>query len=134
MGKIVQREDEKQASSIVVQTPSPHKFTVLETAAYNPPSVQNDHAPEARIGALPQSNLEHEDPVGGWSKRAFDICVSLTGIMVLAPLLILIAIAVKLDSPGPAVFKQDRGGYRERKFRIYKFRTMTCTENSGVVQ
>jgi lipopolysaccharide/colanic/teichoic acid biosynthesis glycosyltransferase len=41
---------------------------------------------------------------------------------------------VRLDSPGPAIFKQDRGGFRGKSFRIWKFRTMTVMENRGVVQ
>jgi putative colanic acid biosysnthesis UDP-glucose lipid carrier transferase len=75
-----------------------------------------------------------EPPVGGWSKRAFDIAVSASALLLFAPLLLLIALIVRLDSAGAAVFKQERGGYRGKTFKIWKFRTMTVTENRGVVQ
>ncbi|MEZ5957139.1 MAG: sugar transferase [Hyphomonadaceae bacterium] len=73
-------------------------------------------------------------PVGGWSKRAFDILASSSALVVLAPLLIATAIAVKLDSPGDAIFQQERGGLGGKTFRIFKFRTMSVMENRGVVQ
>jgi lipopolysaccharide/colanic/teichoic acid biosynthesis glycosyltransferase len=73
-------------------------------------------------------------PVGGWSKRAFDVCASSAALVILAPLLACIAIAVRLDSPGQSIFRQERGGFGGRTFRIWKFRTMSVTENRGVVQ
>jgi len=73
-------------------------------------------------------------PVGGWSKRAFDIFASSSALVVLAPLLIATAVAVKLDSPGDAIFNQERGGLGGKTFRIFKFRTMSVMENRGVVQ
>ncbi|MDE2181434.1 MAG: exopolysaccharide biosynthesis polyprenyl glycosylphosphotransferase [Alphaproteobacteria bacterium] len=66
-------------------------------------------------------------------KRAIDIAASAAAILFLSPLLITVAIAVKLDSPGPALFCQTRTGYRGRVFRILKFRTMTVLEDGPVV-
>src|SRR5262244_1886989 len=57
-------------------------------------------------------------------KRLLDIVVSLIGLICLFPLLLLVAILVKLDSPGPIFFKQERIGMRFRPFQILKFRTM----------
>ena len=57
-------------------------------------------------------------------KRLLDIVLSLAGIVALLWLLILIGIAIKLDSPGPVVFRQKRVGCGKRHFYIYKFRTM----------
>jgi exopolysaccharide biosynthesis polyprenyl glycosylphosphotransferase len=57
-------------------------------------------------------------------KRAFDVLFSLAALIVLAPLLLLITVAVRLDSRGPAIFTQYRAGLRERPFRMLKFRTM----------
>ena len=56
------------------------------------------------------------------TKRAFDISVA--GLIVLLPLLLLVATAIKLDSSGPVFFRQWRVGRRFRRFGIYKFRTM----------
>jgi lipopolysaccharide/colanic/teichoic acid biosynthesis glycosyltransferase len=58
------------------------------------------------------------------TKRLFDILVSFAGLVVLAPVFLVIAVAVKLDSPGPVFFRQVRVGRHGRPFRIYKFRTM----------
>ena len=58
------------------------------------------------------------------SKRLFDLCASLAGLVVLSPLFLLIAILIKRDSSGPVFFRQVRVGRREQPFRIHKFRTM----------
>jgi lipopolysaccharide/colanic/teichoic acid biosynthesis glycosyltransferase len=57
-------------------------------------------------------------------KRAGDVALSLLGLVLLSPLLVLIAVAVKLTSPGPALFRQLRTGRGLRRFSILKFRTM----------
>lgn len=57
-------------------------------------------------------------------KRVMDVTFSLGLIVLLSPLLLLIALALKLSSPGPTLFTQDRVGYNKRRFRLYKFRTM----------
>ncbi len=58
-------------------------------------------------------------------KRLFDIVVSLVALLLLAPVFALIAVMVKLDSPGPVFFRQVRVGRHGRHFRIFKFRTMS---------
>ncbi|HEX5310171.1 sugar transferase [Aquabacterium sp.] len=57
-------------------------------------------------------------------KRLFDWVMSTLGLLVLAPLLLLMALAIKLDSPGPVFFRQERVGRFGRPFHIHKFRTM----------
>lgn len=57
-------------------------------------------------------------------KRTVDIVVSLAGLLLLAPLYVAIAVAIKLDSPGPIFFRQSRLGLGGRPFTIYKFRSM----------
>ncbi len=57
-------------------------------------------------------------------KRLFDVLVAGVGLTVLAPALIAIALAIKLDSRGPVLFSQIRGGLNGRPFRMYKLRTM----------
>jgi undecaprenyl phosphate N,N'-diacetylbacillosamine 1-phosphate transferase len=57
-------------------------------------------------------------------KRALDIVASAMALLVLWPLLVLIAILIKLESPGPVFFLQPRAGYRGERFRMRKFRTM----------
>jgi exopolysaccharide biosynthesis polyprenyl glycosylphosphotransferase len=63
----------------------------------------------------------------GWPrtvKRTLDIVISSVLLLMLAPLLFAVAIAIKLTSPGPVLFKQERVGVNKRRFRIFKFRTM----------
>lgn len=69
------------------------------------------------------------------SKRVFDIVVSLGVLIFLAPLLLVTAIAIKLDSPGPVFFRQQRVGLGNRMFWIFKFRSMRTdlTDSDGKV-
>lgn len=63
----------------------------------------------------------------GWqlaAKRGMDIAGALFGLVVLSPLFALIAVAIKLDSKGPVLFRQERVGYAGNVFRVLKFRTM----------
>ncbi len=57
-------------------------------------------------------------------KRIIDFLLSVLGIVVLSPVLLTVAIAIKLDSHGPVLFKQKRVGIHKTHFNIYKFRTM----------
>lgn len=63
-------------------------------------------------------------------KRVFDIILSLIGIIILSPIYLIIAIAIKLDSKGPILFKQVRVGKDRKNFVIYKFRTMVVSAES----
>jgi len=57
-------------------------------------------------------------------KRASDIVLSMIGLLLIMPFVPFIALAIKLDSPGPLLFSQVRVGSREKPFKLYKFRTM----------
>lgn len=59
-------------------------------------------------------------------KRVFDFTVSLILLLVIWPIMLIIALAVKLDSPGPAFYKQERVTTYGKRFRIWKFRTMVA--------
>lgn len=65
---------------------------------------------------------------------AFDVLVAALVLFLLAPLLALIAVLVRLESPGPAMFRQTRTGLNGRTFQIYKFRTMCVQEDGFVVR
>src|SRR2546427_3114793 len=58
------------------------------------------------------------------SKRALDVLLALLLLLIAAPLMVLIAIVVKLETPGPAIFSQERVGLRGKRFIVYKFRSM----------
>jgi len=67
------------------------------------------------------------------AKRTFDIVVATVGLLMLAPLLLAVALAVWIDSPGPILFKQRRGGINGHSFEILKFRTMHVMEDGSMV-
>ena len=67
-------------------------------------------------------------------KRLFDCLASGLGLLLLSPGLLLIALAVKLDSPGPVFFRQERVGQYGKLFRIHKFRTMVSDAESKGLQ
>lgn len=64
-------------------------------------------------------------------KRIFDVVAASVGLVLLSPLLLLIAAAIKLDSPGPVFFRQERVGRGGVPFRIHKFRTMVHAPQAG---
>ncbi len=68
------------------------------------------------------------------AKRAFDLVGAGVGLIVALPLFALIALLIKLDSRGPVFFRQDRLGFNQARFSIWKFRTMTVTENDADLQ
>jgi putative colanic acid biosynthesis UDP-glucose lipid carrier transferase len=92
----------------------------------------------ARIGSVGEVDTisVFESPVNGmrrFYKRSFDIVFSLCAIVGISPVLIGVAIAVYMSSPGAILFKQDRYGLDGRKIKVWKFRSMTVTENADKV-
>ena len=77
----------------------------------------------------PEASLVATHPV----KRGFDILAAGLGLLLFLPLLLLVFALIRLESPGPAIFRQRRTGYRGRVFTIFKFRTMTVTEDAGQI-
>ena len=70
---------------------------------------------------------------GGIVKSALDYCIAIALIPVLLPLFMVIAVLIKLDSPGPVFFKQSRKGFNQRPFRIWKFRSMSVMEDGATI-
>jgi lipopolysaccharide/colanic/teichoic acid biosynthesis glycosyltransferase len=62
----------------------------------------------------------------GVSCRILDLVVALVALVILAPLMLIIALVVRVESPGPAIFRQERVGRLQRRFTLNKFRTMTA--------
>ncbi len=74
--------------------------------------------------AIPAIAIEPTPPAYRRAKRALDLVVAGVGVVVTGPLLAAIAVALKLDSPGPVIFRQERVGLGGRPFVLFKFRTM----------
>lgn len=107
-----------------------HAIQVAERVGVRVVSMRDTYVTQ-RHGALRSrelfSELEpiHEDYMTAQVvKRVIDIIGSLLGLLLLSPVFLVVAIAVKVTSKGPVFFVQDRCGYRRRLFRMYKFRSM----------
>ena len=79
------------------------------------------------IQRTPLSGLEQ------FAKRALDIAGASFALLLLSPLMLLTALAIKLDSPGPVLFRQQRSGFNAKRFLIFKFRTMSVMEEGDSV-
>jgi lipopolysaccharide/colanic/teichoic acid biosynthesis glycosyltransferase len=94
-------------------------------AASNPPVA--DAAPAAVVGETLAVTVLAERPIRRWNavlKSAKDLLLAVLITILLAPVLLLIALAIRLDSRGPILFRQRRHGLNNGEFDIYKFRTM----------
>lgn len=79
------------------------------------------------MDGLPVINIRNvplTDPVKATAKRAVDICGALVGIVLFSPIMLVVATLIKLTSPGPIIFKQERVGLHNKPFMMYKFRSM----------
>lgn len=85
------------------------------------------HAPAYEVPSIPL----HVTP-----KLVFDVCVAGLALLALSPLLLLVALAIRLESKGPVLFTQVRYGWDNRPFRVYKFRSMWTDrcDRRGVTQ
>ena len=91
-------------------------------ALYMPANPQIDN-----LGGIPMINLRRiplDNFGNAFIKRAVDITGSFLLLLVLSPLMLITALGVKLSSPGPVVFKQERVGLNKKIFKMYKFRSM----------
>ena len=92
----------------------------------------------ARVETVPPSSpsstcgggTQTRRPVYEAAKRLLDLSLAVPGLVLLAPLFGLIALAIRLDSRGPVFFRQDRAGLAGRRFRLVKFRTMSAGARS----
>ncbi len=79
------------------------------------------------IEDIPIINIRYvplDDPFNRTIKKIEDLTVAIIAIIITSPIMLLTAIAVKISSPGPIIFKQERIGYQHQSFNMYKFRSM----------
>ncbi|MER9791308.1 sugar transferase [Mesorhizobium sp. M0213] len=86
--------------------------------------VEIEHLSENTLGSLNPNQAYLK------IKQAIDWAAALFVLVVFSPLLLFVAISVKIDSPGPALFKQKRMGYRGHPYEVYKFRTMKLSDTA----
>jgi len=90
---------------------------VFQLSLARPTFVADEHAPVVSLKVV-------QDDYRLVVKRGIDIIGAIVGLAIFGPLMLVIAAAIKLTSPGPALFTQERYGLNKRRFRMYKFRTM----------
>ena len=76
------------------------------------------------VGEIVDVDLEPWDPLDHLFKRSFDVAFALVGLLAFAPVMVAVAAAIKLDSPGPVLYSQDRTAGFGETFPVFKFRTM----------
>jgi Undecaprenyl-phosphate glucose phosphotransferase len=105
--------------------PFPVSFIPIGSASeiFRRPSRQLGNAISVELQRGPLTSFEHA------TKRCIDALFAGVVLIALLPLLSIVAIAIKLDSPGPILFRQQRCGFNGRCFQIFKFRTMTVLED-----
>jgi exopolysaccharide biosynthesis polyprenyl glycosylphosphotransferase len=87
-----------------------------------------------RVGMIPTFSI-FDEPIRGTQqalKRAMDVIISGTGLLLLSPLLLVTAIAIRLESSGPVFFRQERVGRDGRKFWFFKFRSMGVDSDDSI--
>jgi exopolysaccharide biosynthesis polyprenyl glycosylphosphotransferase len=75
-----------------------------------------------------------DDALYATFKRVLDLAIAIPALIVLSPLLVLIALAIKLDSAGPVLFRQRRHGFEGRLFAVVKFRSMRVMEDGDTIR
>lgn len=112
----------KDTTACVYFAPNILLFSLMQARTY-----ELNGLPLIAVWEVPLSNLQSV------LKRIIDLMVAGLALILLAPLMVLIALAVKLTSPGPVLFKQRRYGMNGKEIIVYKFRSMKVTEDGDVV-
>lgn len=101
-------------------------FTLAGIPVYHSKDLYESLTGRAELEHLSENNFGALGPLATLLsfKQAIDWLVALPALIVLLPLLAMVAVAIRIDSPGPVFFVQERMGYRGRPFRVIKFRTM----------
>jgi Undecaprenyl-phosphate glucose phosphotransferase len=138
-----QRNEVDEVVIALSDGPQPHTAQLVEKLSVLPVDVwlcqtQFDVPIIATSQLGPLSLLQVQPkPIRDWgylSKLVFDYVAGAVCLVLFAPLMLAIAIAIKIDSRGPAFFRQRRHGYNHRVITVFKFRTMTVAENDDNVK
>lgn len=128
--------DNLEAVSEIVAPCRPFALNVL----LYPRSVVQDRAinmvdivPLGSVNSLRVLSTPLND-TGRFLKRSFDVVLASLGLLALSPLLLAVALAIRLTSSGPALYRQERRGFNGRNFYIYKFRSMRVMEDGRAMR
>ena len=99
-----------------------------------PPILREGDGKTTRTEYTVQAVAVPKRPIFRFFKRLFDICFALFGLLILLLPMCIIAICIRIDSRGPAIYSQERTGYKGKIFTLYKFRSMVSdAEKNGAV-
>lgn len=87
-----------------------------------------DDIPIIDVRHIPLDNMYKK-----FLKRTFDCIAATLAVIILSPIIIITALLVKISSPGPIIYKQERVGLNRKKFKIYKFRSMKCIDENMIM-
>jgi Undecaprenyl-phosphate glucose phosphotransferase len=135
-----QRDEIDEVVIALSSAPQEHAARIVEKISVLPVDVwlcptelQIPILATSRLGALSLLQVQPK-PIRDWgyvAKQLLDYVAAAVCILLFAPLMLAIALAIRLDSPGPVIFRQRRHGFNHRIINILKFRTMTVTENGN---
>lgn len=113
-------------------------FSVLPTAVHLGASSVIGPVSRARLARFGDASalsltVPPLTPLQSLTKRTFDVVAASAALVLLSPLLLVLAVLIKLDSAGPVFFRQRRRGYNLKEFRIWKLRTMTTLDDGPVI-
>lgn len=100
---------------------------------FNARQLEESLIGRVEITHLSENSFGHLAPDSIYAPAKFyiDFIAAFTCLIFISPVLLLVALAIRIDSPGPAIFRQQRMGYRGRPFTIYKFRSMRMLDPAG---
>jgi lipopolysaccharide/colanic/teichoic acid biosynthesis glycosyltransferase len=103
-------------------------LTLAGLPVYHSKDLYESLTGRAELEHLSENNLGALGPLATLlaAKQVIDRLIAVPVLVALAPVLLVASLAIRLDSSGPALFRQRRVGYRGREFTVYKFRTMAC--------
>lgn len=105
----------------IVEAPQAVKFP---SHVQTPPPAANAQRTAARLLIDPDILTWRRPVLGGWAKRTFDLIGAATALVIVAPILMIIAILIKMQDGGPVLYRQNRIGSRGKSFGCLKFRSM----------
>ena len=111
-------------------------FALEGVPVYDLKHLRESITGKVQIKHLSENSLGTLSPLYAWMtvKHVTDWVLALVAIVLLCPLLAVLALLIRLTSPGPAIFRQTRVGYRGKPFEVFKLRTMTTTPRSDTMR
>lgn len=108
-------------------------FTLAGIPIYHSKDLYESLTGRTELEHLSENNFGALGPANSWMlpKQAIDWIVALSLAPIVLPVCLIAAIAVRIDSPGPSLFRQSRTGYRGEEFTVFKFRTMKVSNNGS---